>query len=79
YGASAMGGLINYVTVDPSTSGLSGRLEAGVSGVSHGSDPGYNFRGSINVPVSETFAVRASGFTRFDPGYFDNPEFGKKD
>ena len=79
YGASAMGGLINYVTVDPSTSGLSGRLEAGVSGVSHGSDPGYNFRGSINVPVSETFAVRASGFTRFDPGYIDNPEFGKKD
>jgi len=79
YGASAMGGLINYVTVDPSVRGVSGRVEAGVSGISHGGDAGYNVRGSVNVPVSETFAVRASGFTRRDPGYIDNPEFGKKD
>jgi outer membrane receptor protein involved in Fe transport len=33
---------------------------------------GYNFRGSVNVPLSDTFAIRVSGFTRQDPGYVDN-------
>jgi iron complex outermembrane receptor protein len=78
YGASSMGGLIKYVTVDPSTKGFSGRLEAGVNGVDNGSGAGYNFRGSVNVPVSDTLAVRASGFTRKDPGYIDNPVLGTK-
>jgi iron complex outermembrane recepter protein len=73
YGASSMGGLIKYVTVDPSTDALSGRVQAGVSGVHNGSDSGYNFRGSANVPVSDTVAIRASGYTREDPGYIDNP------
>jgi iron complex outermembrane recepter protein len=72
YGASSLGGLIKFVTADPSTSELTGRLEAGTSGVSNGSDWGYSFRGSANVPVSTDFAVRASAFTRLDPGYIDN-------
>jgi iron complex outermembrane receptor protein len=76
YGASSMGGLIKYVTVDPSTEGYSGRVEAGTSSVHNGAEPGYNFRGSVNVPLSDTFAVRASGFTRQDPGYIDNPVTG---
>ena len=28
---------------------------------------------SINVPLSDTFAIRASAFTRLEPGYIDNP------
>jgi iron complex outermembrane recepter protein len=73
YGASSLGGLLKFVTVDPSTDALFGRLEAGTSGVYHGNEPGYSFRGSINVPVSDSFAIRASAFTRRDPGYIDNP------
>jgi iron complex outermembrane receptor protein len=73
YGANSMGGLLNFVTQDPSTSGYSGRLEGGASGVSHGTQPGYTFRGSVNVPVNDTFAFRASAFGREDPGYIDNP------
>src|SRR6202012_4446346 len=76
YGASSMGGLLKFVTVDPSTDGVSGRVEAGVSDVSHGAELGYNVRGSINVPLSDTFAMRASAFTREDPGYVDNPVLG---
>jgi iron complex outermembrane receptor protein len=72
YGASGMGGLIKYVTLDPSTAALSGRVQAGVNGVYNGSDPGYNFRASVNVPLGDTLAVRISGFTREDPGYIDN-------
>jgi len=73
YGASSIGGLLKFVTVDPSTAALAGRAEAGIDGVYHGSDPGYSFRGSVNVPLTETFALRASAFTRRDAGYIDNP------
>jgi outer membrane receptor protein involved in Fe transport len=73
YGASSMGGLIKFVTVDPSTDGLSGRVEAGLDGVYNGISPGYNYRAAINVPLSDTLAIRLSGFTREDPGYTDNP------
>jgi iron complex outermembrane recepter protein len=73
YGASSMGGLLKFVTVDPSTDGVTGRVQGGLSGVYNGSEVGYNVRGAINVPLNETLAVRASGFTRQDPGYVDNP------
>jgi len=76
YGASSLGGLLKYVTVDPSTAGVSGRLQAGVSGVYNGNDLGYNVRGAVNVPLSDTLAVRASAFTRRDPGYIDDPALG---
>jgi len=79
YGANSMGGLLKYVTVDPSTDSLNGRLEGGTNSVSHGSDVGYNLRGAVNIPLSDTVAVRMSGFTREDPGFVDNPALGEKD
>jgi iron complex outermembrane recepter protein len=76
YGASSMGGLIKFVTLDPSTETLSGRLHAGFDDVHNGHQLGYTARGSVNVPISDTIAVRASAFTRLDPGYIDNPVSG---
>jgi iron complex outermembrane recepter protein len=73
YGASSMGGLIKYVTVDPSTDAVTGRVEADTSSVYNGAELGYGTRMSANVPLSDTVAIRASGFTREDPGYIDNP------
>src|SRR5262249_6048427 len=72
YGANGMGGIIKYQTKEPSTEALSGRLEAGTSEVSHGSQTGYSLRAGANIPVTDTLAVRVSGFTRSDPGYIDN-------
>ena len=71
YGASSIGGVIKFVTVDPSTAGFSGRVQALGSSVDHGSQ-GYGVRGMVNVPLSETIAIRASAFTRRDPGYVDD-------
>ena len=71
YGASSMGGLIKYVTVDPSTDRLGGHLRVGGNAVAHGNE-GYDVVGNINVPLNDTFAVRASGSARRDPGYIDN-------
>jgi outer membrane receptor protein involved in Fe transport len=78
YGASSLGGLVKYVTRAPSTTRLSGDLQVGMSGVHNGSGPGYNVRGSVNVPVTDTLAVLVSGFTHQDPGYIDNPTLGLK-
>jgi iron complex outermembrane receptor protein len=75
YGASSIGGLLKFVTVDPSTEGVSGRVQADLSNVHNGNGEGYGVRGAINLPLSDTLAIRASGFTRRDPGYIDDPAF----
>lgn len=72
YGASSMGGLLKFVTADPSTDRLTGRVQAGTTGVANGVGLGYDARGSVNVPISNSLAVRATAFTRRDPGYIDN-------
>lgn len=79
YGVNSMGGIVKFVTTDPSTDAYSGRLEGALNTVKNGSDGGYNARGQANVPLSETFAVRVSGFVRQDPGYIDNPVLNRKD
>lgn len=78
YGASSMGGLFKLVTVDPSMDALTGRVQATGISVRNGDDLGYNVRGLINVPLSDSLALRASGFTREDPGFIDNVQTGEK-
>lgn len=78
YGASSIGGLLKYVTKEPSTTTWSGNVQVDVNSVDHG-DIGFGLRGSINAPVSPTFAVLASAFVRRDAGYVDNVTTGQKD
>lgn len=79
YGASSIGGLVKYVTKSPDTERLSGSVGAGTNLVySGGQKLGYNLHGGLNVPLGETFAVRASASTRKDAGYIDNVLTGKK-
>lgn len=77
YGASSLGGLIKYVTLNPSFAGVSGRVDAGVQDVYNGAEPGYSVRGAVNVPLSDALAARASAFTRLQPGYIDNVQTGQ--
>jgi outer membrane receptor protein involved in Fe transport len=46
--------------------------------VAHGEEEGYVFRAGVNAPLSDTFAIRASAFTRQDPGYIENVETGQR-
>jgi outer membrane receptor protein involved in Fe transport len=78
YGASSLGGLIKYVTVDPSTDAVSGRVEADLNDVYNGDGVGYGARAAVNVPLSDTVAVRASGFARRDAGYVNNVLTGQR-
>jgi iron complex outermembrane receptor protein len=77
YGASSMGGLLKFVTLDPSTDHLSGRVQADVNGIDKGDGAGYGARGSVNVPLSDALAIRASAFVRRDPGYVDDVQTGQ--
>jgi outer membrane receptor protein involved in Fe transport len=79
YGASSLGGLVKYVTIDPSTDHLNGRVQVGTSRVAHGDGLGHYARGAINVPLSDTLAVRISAFDRREPGYVDNALTGQRD
>ena len=78
FGAASMGGLLKYETVDPSTTRLDGRVQVGIAGVQNGTHPGYDVSGAVNVPVSDTLGVRASGFARWEPGYIDNVQTGAR-
>jgi len=78
YGADTLGGLFRYVTVDPSTKAFSGQVSAGTDTVFNAPHLGYNVRGSVNVPATDTLAVRISGFTHTDPGYVDNILTGER-
>lgn len=68
YGASALGGVIRYVANAPSTEGYEVRARGSIEDVA-GADMGYALAGVVNVPMSDTFALRASGFFRSDGGY----------
>lgn len=77
YGADSMGGLIKFVTKDPSTDGFTARLQGGYSSVYNGNQTGYELRGSFNIPLSDTLAATVSGFERQIPGYINNPTVGQ--
>src|SRR5262249_52377185 len=78
YGANSVSGLLKYVTKTQSTERYSGRIEAGSDDVQNGAEPGFNSRGSANIPLTGDMAVRISGFKRQDPGYIDNPHLNLK-
>ncbi len=77
YGAAAEGGLIKYVTNKPVLGAWQGGIEASGSTVSHGEAAG-SIKGFVNIPVSDTLALRATGYYEGLPGWKDNFVTGQK-
>ena len=71
YGASSLGGVLKYVTNAPNTDAFEARGQVSVESVDDGGT-GYAATGVVNLPVNETFAVRATGFYRADDGFIDS-------
>lgn len=77
YGASAMGGLVKFVTSGPSMSESAGRAEVDASTVEHGNQ-GYGVRAAYSTPlVTDQLALQVSAFDRQDPGYISDPLQGR--
>ena len=67
FGRNTIGGALNITTKKPSTSEFSGSFTA-----EYGSFDHRLFRTSINMPVSEKVALRASAYYQADDGFIDN-------
>jgi outer membrane receptor protein involved in Fe transport len=78
YGASSLGGVLKYVTNEPQFDSFQGRVRAGFESVD-GGDMSYSGAAVANMPVSDTVAIRASGFYRKVGGYIDSIGTGGSD
>jgi iron complex outermembrane receptor protein len=72
YGASALGGLLKYVTNAPDPAGFEARVETGVSSVSHGGT-GFDVHAMVNLPLASDLALRLVGYDNDYPGFIDDP------
>ena len=72
YGAGSQSGTLKIVTNKPSTEGMEGFVQAGLSATENG-DPSYDIQGAINIPlVEDKLAIRLVGFYEREGGYIDN-------
>lgn len=71
YGANSLAGVLKFATNPPSTEKFETRVRAGVESVEDG-DMGYSGTAMVNVPLSDSFAIRATGYYRELPGFIDS-------
>ena len=71
FGSSSQTGTIRYITNKPTTSGVLGSVE-GRYGTTDGGADSYDISGFVNIPISDSFAIRAAAYTALDGGYVDN-------
>ncbi|HEY5804268.1 MAG TPA: TonB-dependent receptor [Lysobacter sp.] len=80
YGASAMGGLVKYVSVAPDLANTEFRVGGGLSSVEDSGDLGWNARFGANLPlVDDRLGLRVSYAQNELPGYIDNVVNGEED
>lgn len=71
FGASSQAGVIRLITNKPDTTAFSGSIRAGASTMKDG-ESNYNINATVNIPLGDNFAVRASIYTDEKGGYIDN-------
>jgi outer membrane receptor protein involved in Fe transport len=73
YGANSIGGLIKYVTLDPSLTAEEFHIGGGISGVEHGDQPGWDTHIGGSVPLANgTVGLRLSYARNEGAGFIDN-------
>ena len=73
YGSGSLGGTIRFVQRAPDPTGFDARVEATVSSTSHTNEPNEAVNGMLNIPFSDTFAVRINGGWSYDAGFINQP------
>ncbi|MBS0411222.1 MAG: TonB-dependent receptor, partial [Proteobacteria bacterium] len=74
YGAGALSGAVRVVPTKPKFDGVSGMVTASASGLAHSSNTNYDVGGTINIPLSDTFAIRASARQGYEAGFIDQKD-----
>jgi iron complex outermembrane recepter protein len=70
FGSGSVGGTLRYITNQPNTDRVEGKVEGNVNLVD-GDDFGGHLKGAINLPINETLAVRAVGYYTRYGGFID--------
>jgi len=71
YGSGALGGTVRYLTNLPEFDEVEGYVLGTASSVEGSESIGYTLGGVLNLPVSETFAIRANVLWQDFPGVTD--------
>ncbi|MGB2315323.1 MAG: TonB-dependent receptor domain-containing protein, partial [Porticoccaceae bacterium] len=71
FGASSQSGTVRMITNKPVIGEFEGRVDLGISTTSGGADSN-KMEAMINLPLSESVALRMVGFTDNQGGYIDN-------
>ncbi|MCW5581695.1 MAG: TonB-dependent receptor plug domain-containing protein, partial [Luteimonas sp.] len=71
YGSGALGGAVRFLLRQPDTDGWDARISASASSVSGSGSIGWSGSGMLNVPVSETVAMRFNATVNDFPGVTD--------
>ena len=71
FGSSSQSGTLRVITNKPDPTGFDAQVD--VSGyATRGGDPSFDLSGHVNVPMTDSFAVRVAAFTSHEGGYVDN-------
>ena len=71
YGASSQAGTIRIISNKPDPSGFKAGYDVDLNKVDHGGT-GYDIEAFVNLPLSNTAAVRLVGWDEHDAGYISN-------
>lgn len=80
FGASSLGGAVNFIANRADVSGFDAAFEGTMSGAAAAGDPNGALRVMLNAPVVEgRFALRGVGTYRREAGFIDNVGLGRSD
>ena len=71
FGASSQAGNMRMITNKPVIGEMQGRVDVGMSST-HGGDTSSNVEGMINMPIGDSLAIRAVGYSNRQGGWIDN-------
>lgn len=72
YGAGALGGTIRMIPAAPKLGETEGKLVVSGGLVAHSDDFNRSIAAIVNLPVTDTLAIRVSGKEGYSAGYIDN-------
>jgi len=73
YGASSQSGVLRIVTKKPDPTAFDAYVDLDLSSTKSG-DLSYDASGMVNIPLSESFALRLVGYNAKEGGFIDNVE-----
>ena len=79
YGSGSLGGTIRFVQNAPDPSAFDAKVEAGLSKTDHTHALNEDITGVLNLPITETFAIRLNAGWTDDAGFINQPNLYQLD